>query len=1813
MCIATSALAGPVRERDVRSQDHTAEPTSVAIIGSFQTEVGCTGDWDASCGATALTFNPFTGVWRGSIAVPAGTWEYKAALNGTFDEVYGDGDANVTLTASGPSIRFYYSHATHWITSNANATIATAAGSFQSELGCPGDWQPDCLRSWLQDPEGDGTYSFTTTALPAGAYEVKVAIDESWSENYGVGGAPGGANIPFTVPFDGAEMLFSYDSASHVLSISVRSGAHDDNISWSDLHHDSRLAAYRTPRGAVESGTAVTLRLRALAGDLTGAQVRIWDDRANAESFVAMEIAASDDGYDWWEATIPAQTIPTILEYRFIAEDGTATAFYEDDAAKDGGAGETVAPTGDRSWKITHYDAAFTTPQWIKDGIVYQIVPDRFRDGDASNNTPDGSFFYNKAGGTITRSSTTDWNEEICDPRDASGPCPGAFSNNFYGGDLNGVVQQLPYLQSLGVNVLYLNPIFESPSSDKYDTADFSRIDDNLGGETAFDALMSAADAAGMRVVLDGAFNRTSSDSVYFDRYGRFDAVGACESETSTYRAFYFFSGPGPCAGGMSFATWFGYDHFPMLNTANAGVRQLIWDDLASVARSLVAEGVDGWRLDVGSSIDGGATSDPSNDHWEGFRSAVRAENPETWIVGEEWGFASGLTLGSEWDAATNYQLSSAILSFWRDETFLDNDHNSGSSVGALTPISPSELDARLRNIEERYPREAFLAMMNILGSHDTGRALFMLDHRADENDPAIYDDPNYDWSDAITRLKGASLLQMTLPGAPTIYYGDEIGLVGPPAHDGGSWQDDPYNRQPYPWADQSGTPYYPHLRIGGAGESLRAHYQLLTSARNSHEALRTGSFDTLRVDDANEIYAYGRKLADASDAAVVIVNRSSVVQTIAVTVAGYVAEGAEFQDVLNGGASYFVTGGTLTVPDIGAHGGALLVLASTHATPPATVADLTATAGSNEVVLTWSAAPGATSYDVYKSVLRGGGYTFVATASDENFTVGGLSNRVDYYFVVISRDDVTGLTSAPSNEATATPALDLGDPVTSWFNLQWPPMLAHTVSTTTPTDPIYARIWIDGVTSATGRADGIRAEVGYGPVGSLPGEAWTWSAMTFDSQAGSSQEFDEYTGTLLPDGTGSYDYAVRFSSDGGVQWWYADLDGPQRSGVLANPGDLTVNASSDMTAPAAPQNLVVSATSANAITLVWTANDEEDLAGYEVHRELVGTPGFSRIARTDAASTGFTDASVTSGTAYRYLVKSYDTSFNRSAASNVVEASAELRYVEITLHVTAPAFTPAGGTLYVTGGLPELSSWGSGVAMTNAGASQWTHTLHVLDGTAFQYKFTRGSWETVETAADGIGDVTHAWTASYGTTGAQTVAHAVANWRDPLVVSHSPAAGATGVPATTTVTVSWSKPMNGGTDFVIENEDGAVSGSFANASGTTTFTPAAPLMPGTMYSVTVSGETSASGDLQQTSVAWTFTTACDMATPVVSAEGPVTFCEGGSVTLTSSSASGNQWYRNGQLLPGETMDSLTTTTAGKYTVVVSSGSCSSAPSAASTVNVLPKPDATITAPASMNSGASASASVNVLCGGMTFSWSISGGTLTGGQGTPNVTFIAGPSGTLMLTVTVTGQAGCSDTRTANISVALAPFGAPSDVGATAAGTAANVRWAAVASAIHYEIYRSTDNQTWVYRGATTLTAFNDPDLAPATAYLYRVRALRSGGVASAYSGIDVATTAAFSDLTACLTTVRAAHVLELRNAINLLRQSVGLGTATFTDPSLARGMGIKAIHITELRNALAPALGAIDVMPSYTDGTLTARVTTIKRAHVMEIQNRLR
>ena len=1369
-----AALIGPAG-----ASPAAAAASSVTIAGSLQSEVGCASDWTADCAATHLALDATDNVWQGSFDVPAGTFEYKAALNDSWDVNYGQnaqaGGANIALAVDpARQVRFYYDDTTHWVTDNVSSVIATATGSFQSELGCPGDWQPDCLRSWLQDPDGDGSYTFETNAIPAGSYEVKTAIDEGWDENYGAGGAAGGDNIAFTVT-QGQSVAFRYDSATHVLVVGTSggSGGSDNAIDSAGLRHDSRDTLYRTPSGAVPAGTPVTLRLRAFHDDLTAASARTYSVNNSAQAVLPMTRVASDVSCyhgdladrtcDFWAVTLP-NTSPDSIWYRFVVTDGTKTGYYADNtAALDGGLGAPSDSVVDNSWALSVYQPKFTAPAWAKNAVIYQVFPDRYRNGNTRNDPKTGDVRYddpvqamkwgslpegycrNYVGATA---ASCPW--RLGKPADATSDLEQPRGRDYQGGDLAGLDQKLDQLKALGINAIYLNPIFDSGSNHGYDTADYTKVDPYLGTQKEFDSLVRHAAQKGIRLILDGVFNHLSSDSPMFDRYDHYSTVGACESASSPYRSWFTFRKPtatepkNVCApstpGGEDtyYDGWFGFDSIPVLTKTNAQVQEYFLTAKDSVAKRWLRSGAAGWRMDV--------MGDPSfpDGYWQTFRTAVKKTKPDALIISETWQKDSTLLRmlqGDRADSTMNYRLRDAVLGYLTPGPF-----DSKGFADSGRSLTPTEFANRIASIAEDYPSPALYSAMNLLDSHDTERLAWTL--TPGEGNQAEKEQSAQNVAHGKRGVELASVLQFSMPGAPTIYYGDEVGVTG---------ADDPDDRRAYPWKDRAGSPDL----------TLQAHYAALAKARQRIPALRTGDVRILTTNDEDGTVAIGR--ATKSSAAITVVNRSETARTVTVPVAGYLPDGTHLSPAyLVGGASGKATvrGGSTTVT-VPARGAVILASAQIDRTPPAAPTRVRVTdEAATSVALSWRPAPGAAGYDVYVSPVTGGGYT-KANASPirgTSFTVTGLRTGDPVYLVVRSRDRAGN--SADSREVSALPHLVIGR-----ANLQWPATMTHTISAVDRTDLAYGRVWIDGVTQQGGATPTLRAQLGFGPDGSNPDGAngWTWVDASFNTDADGSDEFEA---TLQPDATGRYDYAYRYTTTAGRDWTYADLDGSTNGYSPSQAGDLTVEASTDTTAPGAPTSLAVTSAGPDEIQLSWSAPADEDVARYEVQRATGDTGSFATVGST--AGTAFTDSAVAEGQTFRYRVRAVDTSFNRSQPSDEVTATAALRQVSVTFTVTVPADPDATGRAVhiagfldrLDGGLPQWDP--SAGAMTRVDATTWRITLQGTENTALEYKYALGDWNYVEktsTCAELAGNRT--LTLTYGSSGSQQVTDTVENWRN--------------------------------------------------------------------------------------------------------------------------------------------------------------------------------------------------------------------------------------------------------------------------------------------------------------------------------------------------------------------------------------------------------------------------------------------------------------
>jgi len=639
----------------------------------------------------------------------------------------------------------------------------------------------------------------------------------------------------------------------------------------------------------------------------------------------------------------------------------------------------------------------------------------------------------------------------------------------------------------------------------------------------------------------------------------------------------------------------------------------------------------------------------------------------------------------------------------------------------------------------------------------------------------------------------------------------------------------------------------------------LYDYYADLTSARNTHPALRTGDYRTLLVDDTLKLYAYGRNLPGV-DSAVVLINRGPITQTADIDVLGYLPVGTTYQDVLSTATYTINSEGKLPAVSAPANGGAVLVRTNEQAAPPANILDLAATTIGVTVNLSWTVVANADEYLIYRSYLSGGGYELIDTTATPAYTDTDVISGTTYYYVVVAKNNTTLLVSGYSNEASALPAYTI-----NWANLQYPLSTTHTIGTT-PTGNIYGQVYIDGVTSEPGATPGLLAQVGYGPDGSDPrGNAdWTWYDATFNTQAGNN---DEFVATLLPEALGEFDYVYRYSTNGAVSWVYA-----YENGLVEDPydavraGDLTVTPSSDVTPPSAPV-LSVADWSASSISLSWTeAEDNIAVHAYDIYRSIDNIT-FNKIDRVLAPTLTYTDTTVVTDQLYYYYVIALDTSFNPSLPSNVVSQTAEAKLVAVTFEVTVPEWTP--GVVYIVGGHPSVGNWNPGaVAMTKNSDGPSLEPIPSISwmGTSFEFKFTRGSWETVMKGADGNEELSNLpITVDYGTDGTQLYEYTVLNWRDPIVTNVTPVENSTSVPVVgLIVTTEWSQSMATDSCFSLENASGAIitgTCSYNDSTKTISFTPSSSIMPDTVYTATVAGLIDAAGDYQQAAYSWSFTT----------------------------------------------------------------------------------------------------------------------------------------------------------------------------------------------------------------------------------------------------------------------------------------------------------------------------------------------------------------
>ena len=436
-------------------------------------------------------------------------------------------------------------------------------------------------------------------------------------------------------------------------------------------------------------------------------------------------------------------------------------------------------------WQVSVIPKDFTTPDWAKGAIIYQIFPDRFHKSGKVDLT----------GKLEPYTVHKHWHEEVEWAPDRWGR---VLNNDFYGGNFKGIQEKLDYIASLGTTIIYLNPISKSFSSHRYDTGDYKTPDPMLGTEEDFKALCDAAHEKGMKIILDGVYSHTGSDSLYFNKNRTFPGMGAYHSETSPYYDWYtFYDYPN------SYNCWWNFDTLPTVNKMHPSFLNYIIEDEDSVVAHWLKLGADGFRLDV--------VDELPDEFVLRLKNRIRAIKPDALLIGEVWEDASNKSsygtrrryfVDGEIDSPMNYPFRTAIINFMRK---IDDGRGFKDTV---------------MSIVENYPPQVMACTMNLLGTHDTSRILTAMidDFQGDRYAKANRRLTRSQWVTALDRLHAATVLQFTLPGAPSIYYGDEAGMEG---------YGDPFCRRPFPW--------------GREELELQKHFIRLGQLRKKYEALRLG------------------------------------------------------------------------------------------------------------------------------------------------------------------------------------------------------------------------------------------------------------------------------------------------------------------------------------------------------------------------------------------------------------------------------------------------------------------------------------------------------------------------------------------------------------------------------------------------------------------------------------------------------------------------------------------------------------------------------------------------------------------------------------------------------------------------------------------------------------------------------------------------------------------------------------------------------------------------------------------------------------
>ncbi len=568
-----------------------------------------------------------------------------------------------------------------------------------------------------------------------------------------------------------------------------------------DIYHNSFDLTYREPFGAAPNGSSVTLTIDINhRHPVSYVILHYIYDKTDREETIEMDRVSEKHPSSSFEASIMMPEEPQLVWYFFEVKIEEEVLYYGRLNNEESGEGEIYKEVPP-SWQITVYDPSYETPSWWKHATMYQIFPDRFyASGKVQlEDAPKSSLMH------------THWDN---DPFYIRNDQEEVVRWDFFGGNINGIIKKLDYIQSLGVTVIYLNPVFEAESNHRYDTGDYHKIDPLLGTKEEFEQLMAKAVDLGIEIMLDGVFSHTGSNSKYFNQRGKYETVGAYQSMKSPYYSWYnFYDYPD------NYQAWWGIGTLPTLNKEDESYRNFLIHEDSSVIKTWQRSGVNHWRLDVADEL--------TDDLIKQINCQLKEYDSSSVLLGEVWEDASNKTaygkrrdyfLGGVLDSVMNYPLRDVMLGFIKGE------------------VDAYYLDRRLLTLSEHYPKQFFYSLMNMLSTHDVERIKTLLAEFLPEDL-----DSNKRAELVRKQIQALSLWLYTFPGVPSLYYGDEAGLTG---------GEDPDNRKPYPW--------------GREDQHLISWYKTIGNIRKKHPSLRTGSWNSLTPHE--DVYGYERLIEHGVD-----------------------------------------------------------------------------------------------------------------------------------------------------------------------------------------------------------------------------------------------------------------------------------------------------------------------------------------------------------------------------------------------------------------------------------------------------------------------------------------------------------------------------------------------------------------------------------------------------------------------------------------------------------------------------------------------------------------------------------------------------------------------------------------------------------------------------------------------------------------------------------------------------------------------------------------------------------------------------------